>query len=181
MDEQQMIERLLSAPPSCLTGFAATLVSEAAEAHDTPSSTWHLTCRCGERSGRLLGYSLKDYNRDYDGPECFLGPLAFECSQCRVVTELLDTDRHGYHAETARLEGGIGSVKLRGQGPRQSFPCPKCQTDIITLEVGFVFWNPEDLAELFETDWENVFNEFLCRCQCRGCGETSEPTDFGKL
>ena len=42
--------------------------------------------------------------------------------------------------------------------------------------------NPiDELAEEFDDQWEDLFSVFLCHCKCVGCGQTSQPTDFGKL
>src|SRR5205823_3801965 len=98
MNEEELVKRLRTTAPSCLRNFNAT-PSELPEPFDNnPCSVWQLACCCGNSRGRFLGYSLKDYNAEYNGPESFISPLAFECSACKTITELLDTDRHGYHA-----------------------------------------------------------------------------------
>lgn len=182
MDEAQLVNRLQTTAPSCLKGFKATPSKLAEPFDNNPCSVWLVACSCGGMHGRLLGYPLKDYDSEYDGPECFLSPLAFECAACKVVTEMLDTDRHGYHAELARREGDeAGSAKLRGEGPRKMFKCPACSGELFGVTVGFVFWYPDELAEEFDGEWEELYNVFLCHCKCAGCGQTSQPTDFGKL
>ncbi len=142
-----------------------------------------LACTCGEQRGRVLGYPLRDYNPNYDGPECFISPLSFECTDCRKVTEIFDTDIHGYHSEVAKIEGGIGSVKGRGEGPRQPFSCSACGEQVFVVTVGFVYW-PAAFDLLFnEPGWPilEFFNVFLCHGRCVACGEVSAVTDFGKL
>lgn len=182
MDEEQLVERLRTTAPSCLKGVKVIPTRLPEPFDNNPCSVWQVACRCGALQGRLLGYSLKDYNAEYNGPECFLTPLAFECAACNQVTELLDTDLHGYHAEVARLEGDeAGAAKLRGKGPRQAFRCPGCGGHSFEVTVGFVFWNPDELAEEFDAHWEDLFSVFLCHCKCDGCGQSSQPTDFGKL
>src|SRR5262245_48970128 len=101
MDEVRLAERLRTTAPSCLQGFSATPAQLPEPFDDNPRSVWQIACRCGEATGRFLGYPLKEYNSEYDGPQCFISPLAFECSACKTVTELLDTDRHGFHADVA--------------------------------------------------------------------------------
>jgi hypothetical protein len=182
MDEEQLVERLRTSAPSCLQGFKATPSQLPEPFDENPYSVWRIACHCGGTNGRFLGYPLKDFNPEDDGPECFLSPLAFECASCNAVTELLDTDRHGYHAEVARRQGDEGgSAKLRGTGPRQSFTCPACGGKLFGIQVGFVFWYPDELAEEFDDAWEELFSIFLCHCKCVGCGQTSQPTEFGKL
>jgi hypothetical protein len=182
MDEVQLVERLRTTAPSCLKGFKVIPAQLPEPFDDNPCSVWQLACRCGGVQGRFLGYPLKDYDPAYTGPECFLSPLAFECATCQAVTELLDTSRHGYHAEVARRAGEDGGAgKLRGAGPRQAFRCPGCRGNVFGITVGFVFWNPDELAEEFDDRWEELFSVFLCHCQCAGCEQISQPTDFGKL
>jgi hypothetical protein len=182
MDEALVVERLRTIAPLCLRGFNATPAQLPEPFDDNPCSVWQVACHCGNTQGRFLGYPLRDYIPEYDGPECFLSPLAFECASCRAVTELLDTDRHGYHAEVDRREGyEERSAKLRGDGPRKAFPCPDCGGQVFEVTVGFVFWYPDELAEEFDDHWEDLFSVFLCHCKCVGCARTSQPTDFGKL
>lgn len=180
MNEVQLVELLQTTTPSCLRNFNATPSQLPVPFDDNPCSIWQVACPCGGTKARFFGYPLKDYNPEYDGPECFISPLALECDACKTVTELLDTDRHGYHAEVARRDGGIGSVKRRGKGPRRAFACSGCKKDHFEVIVGFVFWYPDELIE-FDGEWEELFNVFLCHCKCTGCGQTSQPTNFGKL
>ncbi|QDS99347.1 hypothetical protein [Adhaeretor mobilis] len=182
MDEAQLVKRLQTAVPSCLKQFKTTPAELPKPFDENPCSVWRIACKCGGEQGHFLGYPLKDYNAEYDGPECFLSPLAFECNTCSTVTELLNTDLHGYHAEVARLEGDEhGSSKLIGEGSRQVFRCSDCGSDVFSVVAGFVFWYPDELADEFDEAWEDLFSVFLCHCTCAGCGQTSEPTDFGKL
>ena len=181
MNEVQLIARLQTTPPPCLVGFRLTATQLPEPFDDNPRSVWLLGRQCGESHGRFLGYPLRDYNTEYDGPECFLSPLAFECSACNTTTELLDTNLHGYHAETESREGGkVGSAKMRGTGPRVAYSCPSCNGQSFEVTVAFVFWYPDELLE-FEAPWENLFSVFLCYCKCAGCGKTAQPTEFGKL
>ncbi len=117
MDEEQLVKRLQTAVPSCLRQFKTTPADLPEPFDDNPCSVWLIACTCGGEQGRFLGYPLSSYNTEYKGPQCFLSPLAFDCIACNTVTELLETDRHGYHAEVARLESGKhGSTKFRGNG-----------------------------------------------------------------
>lgn len=182
MDEGQLVEQLLRTPPTCLSAFNAAPSEVWESFDDSPQSAWRIRCQCGGEKGRLLGYTLSDYDTEYRGPVCFLSPLAFECVTCNAISELLDTDRHGYHAELSRLEGdGQGSSKLRGTGPRQTLGCPSCSSDTFRVKVGFVYWHPDELAEEFDEAWEDLFSVFLCQCICASCNHTFNPTDFGKL
>src|ERR671934_683040 len=137
---ERIKDRLRNPPPACVRGFRLTPAELPEYWDDNCKSVWQLACTCGEEQGAILGYSLKDYNPDYAGPEVFISPLAFECVSCGKITEIIDTDRHGYHSQVAKLEGGVGSVQYRGQGPRARFACPACGVTRFSVTVGFVYW-----------------------------------------
>jgi hypothetical protein len=177
---EQFANHLRVTVPSCLRGFRVTKATLPEAWDDNPCSVWRIACACGSAEGRFLGYSLHDYTAD-DGLECFISPLAFECKRCQTVTELLDTDLHGYHAEIARRIGEEGSTKLRGEGPRKPYPCPNCGSEFHCVLAAFVFWNANELEEEYDSGWEDLFNVFLCYCTCAGCGRRFQPTEFGKL
>ena len=181
-DLDAFIDKLSNTPPSCIKNFSVATSTFPEPWDDNPTSVWQLRCKCGHDNGNLLGYSLADYNTDYGGDLLLVSPLAFRCNQCNATTELLDTDIHGYHADIDIREGlSGGAVKIRGTGDRQPFPCPKCNNDVFSIVVGFVFWNADELADEFDDRWEDLFNVFLCHTTCRECGHVSTPTDFGKL
>lgn len=182
MKQQIVEERIRALPPRCIQGFSPIPTPLPQPFDDNPKSTWKLVCRCGCETGNFLGYPLSNYVAGLEGPECFVGPLAFGCEECSTVTELLDTDQHGYHAEIGLLEGdNSGGTKYRGEGPRTAFRCPQCSNDTFIVTAGFVFWDIDELADEFDDHWEDLFNVFLCYCQCAQCGHISEPTEFGKL
>jgi hypothetical protein len=185
-------DRLRSTPPSCVGGFRLTpaeipispdrVKSASVEWAISIKSVWRLGCTCGEDRGHVLGHPLHDLNPDYDDPE-FVGPLGFECSACGKVAEIIDTDLHGYHVEVARIEGGGGSVKIRGEGDRRRFPCPACEADSFIVTVAFIYW-PAAIDLFYEQPhlpMEEFFLEFLSYGRCDSCGEVSAITDFGKL
>jgi hypothetical protein len=194
MDDEakRIVERMLSVPPSCVGGLRLTRAelpvslgsvrSYCVEWEFAAKSIWRLGCACGAGRGRVLGYPLREVNPDYDG-SVFVGPLGFECSACRKVTEILDTDVHGYHAEVGKLEGCIGSVKIRGDGPRRPFPCSACGEGLFVVTVGFIYWPAAIDLSFEEPDLpiQEFFNEFLCYGRCVSCGEVSAMTEFGKL
>ena len=179
----RMVARLRKTAPSCINGFRLTATELPVEWDDSCKSVWRLACACGEEQGRVLGYPLSDWNSEYRGPECFLSPLAFECSKCGKVIEIIDTDVHGYHSQLARIEGGVGSAKLRGEGPRSCFPCAACAAGFFAVMVGFVYWDGVFDFFLDEPDLppEEFFIVFLCYGYCTACGHISDISDFGKL
>jgi hypothetical protein len=191
---KRLAKRLRSTPPSCVGGIRLTrarfpiapsrVKSYCMDWEHAVKSVWRLGCACGAERGRVLGYPLHEWIPDFDDP-IFIGPLAFECSACGKVTEFLDTDVDGYHANVAKFQGGVGSVKVRGDGPRRRFPCPACRGDLFVVTVGFIYW-PAAIDLFFdEPDLpipiQEFFNEFLCYSRCVSRGEVSAITEFGKL
>ncbi|MBX9653957.1 hypothetical protein K2Y11_10115 [bacterium] len=182
---KQFERYLRNTPPSCLRGFKlkkGKFARDYGDEADTTSSVWQIACRCGSSEGKFLGHPLKDYDDEYDDPD-FISPLKFECNKCKAITPILDTDKHGYHADLDRREGEDdgGSCKIRGKGKPKEYVCPDCGKNIFKIKAGFVFWNLSELEESFEDRWEDLFMVFICKCKCVGCGEVVEPTDFGKL
>ena len=51
----------------------------------------------------------------------------------------------------------------------------------LKITVAFVFWYLDELAEEFDSRWEELFDVFLYEWKCVSCGEISTPTNFGKL
>jgi hypothetical protein len=168
VNEVEQIKRhLQTVPPSCVVGFRLAPAELPIEWDDSCRSVWRLACGCGGEQGRVLGYPLGDYKALPGGPDCFISPIGFECSTCGKVTEVIDTDLHGYHAEVGKREGGIGSVKYRGEGPRAAWPCPQCGGQVFGLTVAFIFWGAVfDLAD--EPGWplQEFFNVFLPFARC---------------
>jgi len=180
----ERINRLLqTTAPACVAGFRLTPAELPIEWDDNTRSVWRLACQCGNEQGRVLGYPLGDYKDWPGGANIFISPIGFECAACGKVTEVIDTDQHGYHAEVGKREDGIGSVKYRREGPPTAWTCPQCEGQVFGLTVAFIFW--EVVFDLANEDlgWplQEFFNVFLSFARCTGCGHLSEPTDFGKL
>ena len=174
---------LFGTPPSCIRGF--TLVPDELPVPGDPSfkMVWRLFCHCGHPIGAVLGYPIRRVIPDYDGPESFLSPLAFQCSACDKVTEIIDTERHGYHREVAQIEGGPGSCKARGEGRRDRFHCRQCQGTRFRVTVAFVYWEAafDFMLDEPQIRGEDFFNVFLSYGLCADCGEVAAVTDLGKM
>ena len=167
-------------PPACLQSLRVSSAELPGKADKNFKATWRLACKCGGDACRVLGYPLQDLNPDYKG-QFWVGPLGFDCTKCGKVSEILDTNLHGYHAEVAKLEGGTGSTQVLGTGKRSTFLCPNCDKSVFDVAVGFVFWHFDLIEDEPELPGENFFNEFLMGCTCMKCDHVSEPTGFGKL
>jgi len=184
MDEIERVEEVLrTTPPSCVVDFHLTLAELPIEWDESTRSVWQLACKCSCRQGRVLGYPLGDYAEVPTGTNIFISPIGFQCTACAKLTEIIDTDLHGYHSEVAKREGGIGAATYRGEGDRVAWSCPKCSGQVFSLTVAFIFWDAVlDLAE-DEPDWpiQEFFLVFLLFARCAACEHVSQPTDFGKL
>ena len=184
MTEEQVVERLRSTVPSCLRGFRVTPAHLPEPFDDNPCSVWQISCPCGGKKGRFLGHSLKDHNANYAGPECYISPLAFECHHCKKSTELLDTDPGTatmLKLPFVEMAGSDSGQATEAKDLPQAFVCPSCGGKLFSVTIGFVFWNPDELAEDPDPHCEELFSVFLCYCKCAACEQTSQPTDFGKL
>lgn len=109
---------LLANPPRCLAGFAS-------QPHDMPGVTFdghgeelntvfRLSCRCGHDQHYVLGHYWR--NPDYRNVLVFLSPIALRCGACSRVTELIDTDIHGWDAEI----GGIVATNAARANPQST-------------------------------------------------------------
>jgi hypothetical protein len=168
MDIKAVKEEMRQTPPRCLRGFRLEpAIGPEADTFHSFTTAFRPFCMCGQDAGRVLGYALSALNPQYAGPETFVGPLAFACSRCEKITEIIDTAQHGYHSES-----GCGSAVYRGQSARSSYSCPKCRTNEFRTVFTFVYW---DAA--FDVKWdepeiplENYFNGFQAHGLCVKCG-----------
>jgi hypothetical protein len=168
-------ERLRKTPPRCLTAFnveSATLPGVAFDGHGSDlNKVYKLACKCGHDRFRVLGHHLKN---DRDDP-IFVSPLALECAGCGKVTELIDTDEHGYDAEL-----GHGSATIRGKGPRGPYACDKCGVRPMTAYARFEH-SSEELADSFIEEFpnsEDYFSWFSLVGTCDGCERMLNVADF---
>jgi hypothetical protein len=177
-DYEGVLELIRSTHPSCINDFGRRRTeSPIAWTHAVALTAWQLSCRCGATAANFLGYPLSQYNRNYRGT-AFVSPLSIRCSTCSSVTNLLDTARHGYHAEI-----GSRSATIRGSGDPLSFPCAHCAGQLFEPTVVFLYWNLdliEDEPHLIPRA-ADFFNEFVAFGKCTECGEMERFTDFGKL
>src|SRR5258708_6406846 len=115
LDRGQIIEHIRKNPPACVAGFRLSSTELPEPFDDNFKTVYRLACHCGCDQGAVLGYQLRDYKPTHVGPD-LITPLSFKCRTCATVTQIIDTDIHGYHAEVGKLDGGIGSAKYRGSG-----------------------------------------------------------------
>jgi hypothetical protein len=180
LNEDEIAELIRKNPPSCIAGFKLSATELPEPFDDNFKTVYRLSCKCGNMNGAILGYSLKDYSPKYDGPD-FITPLSLKCGKCGTATQIIDTDIHGYHAEIAKIEGGVGSAKLRGKGEPSKFLCPNCAGEVFSVIVGFVYWDFDLMLDEPESPGQEFFNVFLIYGVCNKCGKASPVANLGKL
>ncbi len=181
-EEARIAGQIKSTPPTCIKEFDLTPTELPEFWDDNFKTVYSLACRCGETKGAILGHLLRDYNPDCGDDDMMITPLAFRCATCDSTTEILDTNIHGYHAEIAKIDGGVGSTKYRGTGPRTKYSCPKCNNEEFSkLTVGYVFWDFDLMLDQPELPAQEFFDVFLIYVDCSTCNHVSRVTDLGKL
>jgi len=180
LDRDAIAERMRTTVPRCIAHFIAMPANRPEPWTGTEIAVWRIACSCGCRHGSFLGYQLSDYNTTYSGSP-FVGPLGFECAKCGRISEVLDTNQHGYHADACASPSHIC-----GEGPRQVFVCSDCGGKRFEVLTSFFFWPAsvdlvEDEPDEFESRAQDLFCEFVANGYCEKCGLLSRFTDFGKL
>ena len=180
MEPDEIIDQIRQISPGCISGFRLSPAELPEPIKSYFSTVYRLSCFCGSDKGAILGYPLKDYNPTYGGSD-FITPLSFRCAECSTHTGIIDTQIHGYHAEVGKIEGGVGSSKIRGVGEPVPFICPGCCATVFSAVVGFVYWDFDIALDDSELPAQEFFNEFHIYGVCEGCGKASAVTQLGKL
>lgn len=186
---------LRSHPPRCLAGFISRpteLPGVGFDGHVSmsqvdfdapPGVTIHapehlnpvfaLSCQCG--NSRHYVHAYRWVNPDYNNAVVLLSPLVLECAACEKMTELLDTDLHGYDGELEH-----GSSTARGEGEQVVFECPNCGRQPLDAFVRLEY--PDDL---FDGDFpefagreQDLFTWFSLMGKCPQCSHLLAVADF---
>src|SRR5262249_44521776 len=133
--------------PSCIAGFELQRTTPKSRASQQQGTAFALSCKCGSKEGAVLGYPLRDLRRDYTGTQ-FVGPLAFTCSSCQQLTEIIDSDVHGYHGALKRYLGESSPpATISGKGVRKTFECPNCSGTMLRVTAEFFYSGAEQDIE----------------------------------
>lgn len=165
---QRIARHVQQTPPRCLGGFSFPAPKEPQPWAD--SVAWPLTCSCGGTTGQFLGYPSPS-------GDWLLSPLAFRCSKCAMVTDVFDSNRHGYNSE---IGSGGGCGYPLGTGEPTAFACPKCSGTDFSVSGHFMhshFDIIEDEPEL-EPRAQDFFDSVDFRGTCTGCGATVGFANF---
>lgn len=161
----RIVRHVQRTPPRCLGGFS---FREPQESQPWAESVgWSLTCSCGGTTGQFLGYPSE---------HGLLSPLSFRCSKCAKVTEVFDSNRHGYNSEIGA--GGCGYPL--GTGEPTAFACPKCSGTEFSAAGRFMhshFDVIQDEPEL-EPRAQDFFDSVAFGGTCSGCGAAAEFANF---
>jgi hypothetical protein len=184
-----------SHPPRCIAGFTARpteLPGVEFDGHgsmsqlkfDVPPGVrieapehfnpiFALSCRC--RGDRHYVHAYHWINPNYPGDVIILSPLVLECAACGRMTDLIDTDLHGYDAEL-----GHGSATVRAEGERAVFECPTCGRQPLEAYVRFEYSD-----SLFDRDYlgftgreQELFSWFSLLGKCPLCSRLLTVADF---
>jgi hypothetical protein len=132
-----------------------------------------LLCTCGCGAHHALGHYWR--NPDHDNVSVFVSPLALRCAECGKITELFDSDIHGYDAEI-----GAPPTNHRGEGERSEFACAKCGPTGLQAIARFEYSDDlfESGFEQFRGREQDVFSWFSLVGKCSGCGRLLDIADF---
>jgi hypothetical protein len=143
------------------------------EAPEHINPVFALSCRCG--GTRHYVHSYRWVNPDFNNAVVYLSPLKLECPSCRNITDLLDTDVHGYDGEL-----GHGSTTVRAEGEQIVFECPQCGRQPFECIVRFEY--PDDLFDgdfpEFKGREHNLFTWFSLIGKCGQCSQLSPIAEF---
>jgi hypothetical protein len=174
-DLRRILRHVRNTPPTCVAGAAPILDDPDPEPdpRDTEQfgTTFRLGCPCGSRHTTVLGHPTKVGTK-----VLVLSPLALQCPECDRVTEILDTDLHGYDPEVSG-----DSATMRGSGERQPYRCSACGEGAGEAVATFSFNDPEGLHTLPEQlagREQDAFDWFALDWQCSACGELNSVADY---
>jgi hypothetical protein len=178
-EEARIREHIRASAPKCLSEFRFAPADDPTGRSDEDLVTsWHISCACQGGRGRVLGYSLRDFNASYVGPLQFVRPLYFECGNCSLTTRIID--EHGYNSEVAKIDGGVGSATFRGTGETSAFRCHSCEATEFEVTVSFIY--SDGAFDLFldepELPAEDFFDVFEAYGDCVNCGRKSLIASF---
>lgn len=127
----------------------------------------------GEKTCRVYGYPLADYNPNCKDDPDFVGPLSLRWADDSELC-VFDSDIHGYHGEMG------SSAKIRGIGNAKLFRCLNCGHDRFRVAVQFDYWDAcEDLlGEEPELPLQDYFCNAIFLGNCDKCGLANRILDM---
>lgn len=170
--EQNLRDHVLKNLPRCLAGMRAT-PTDLVEDRGAESVAFALSFEPQGDVGEVLGYDLRDYNPDYNGPCEFISPLTIAWLNANP-TVVFDSDVHGYHGEME------SSAKIHGDGQPKKFVCPSCGGSSFRLAVQLDYGDA--CNDLWDDEPEIAIQDYFCNIMvagtCVSCGRASRILDM---
>jgi hypothetical protein len=130
------------------------------------SSVFALSCRCG--GDRHYIHCYRSVNANFDNATEIGSPFVLECATCRTMTELLDSEVHGFNREVHGKP-----MTLRAQGGAIVFECPTCGRK--PLEAFARFEYQDDLFDGYFAEFcgreQGLFGWFNLVARCPQCSQ----------
>jgi hypothetical protein len=173
-DLRAILQCVRRTPPTCIANAAPRLDPEPGpERPDNAQfgTTFWLGCPCGSRQTAILCFPTKIRSE-----MVILSPLALQCCACNRVTEIFDSDLHGYDPEACG-----DSATMRGSGERQLYRCSACGQSAGEACATFSFNDPEGLQTLpkeLTGREQDTFDWFALDWRCAACGEVDCVADY---
>jgi len=184
------IEHVRQHPPRCIAGFDVRPTelpgvqfdghgSLPAHLRGIVSAPEHinpifaLACKCGSNLHRVHGHEWTNPHRNNE--VWFISPLALECAACGRMTDLFDSDAHGYDAEL-----GSGVSAPRAEGRRVMLGCEDCEPT--SFEAFARFEYPDDIFDGQTPEYagreQDLFSWFTLVAKCSHCARMTFVADF---
>jgi hypothetical protein len=136
-------------------------------------SVFALSCRCG--GNRHYIHCYRSVNPDFDNATEIGSPIVLECAACGTMTELLDSEVHGFNREVHGQP-----ITLRSQGDPIVFECPTCGRQ--PLEAFPRFEYQDDLFDSYFAEFggreQDLFGWFNLVARCPQCSQVLLVADL---
>lgn len=188
------VQYLSKHPPRCIAGFVAEPIRVTSESLGHPSQkelanpgsellvplespeyicpAFALSCKCGNREFRIKCFSW--FSPEFN-EVVVLSPIELKCVSCGRMSEVIDTDKHGYDPEVCG-----DSATYRAIGERIFFSCVGCKSQVFRILVQFE--QAVDVLTSSEIDAsiriEDRFTWFTLFGACADCAIACRVADF---
>jgi len=137
------------------------------------NTIFQISCTCGSDRYYIIGFEW--LNPDFNNTKLLLSPLSLRCVACDKVTDLFDSQIHGYDAEL-----GNGSSTERGKGIKTEYGCPQCDRQALQIYVRYE--HSDELLKYNDPKSgeqpQNLYSWFSLVGKCNSCSQYYPVTDF---
>jgi len=164
-EPSSLVKHSWSNPPRCLSAVNATPITDPKEDHEA-FSHFALSCNCGARQWRVLGYLAQ--------ADLLLCPLTLSCSGCDFRAEIFDVEKHGYDAELNN-----GCYSRRAEGEEGPYSCSECKGQSFTATAVMSYQlDEEEIDEAMRPKRQDLFDTFCLAVSCSDCGQASSVCEY---